>query len=45
MASWNPWHGCRKFSPGCLNCYVYRMDDEFGRDPAHFALTSSYLLP
>jgi protein gp37 len=45
MASWNPWHGCRKFSPGCLNCYVYRMDGKFGRDPARFALTASYLLP
>ena len=29
----------------CLNCYVYRMDSKFGRDPSHFALTSSYLLP
>jgi protein gp37 len=45
MASWNPWHGCRKFSPGCLNCYVYRMDGKFGRDPSRFALTSAYLLP
>ena len=24
---WNPWHGCRKFSEGCRNCYVYRIDD------------------
>ncbi|MCL2122713.1 MAG: phage Gp37/Gp68 family protein [Desulfovibrionaceae bacterium] len=45
MATWNPWHGCRKFSPGCRHCYVYRMDAKFGRDPSHFALTASYLLP
>ena len=32
MAIWNPWHGCKKISPGCLNCYVYRRDAEFGKD-------------
>ncbi|MGN1044367.1 MAG: DUF5131 family protein [Candidatus Methanomethylophilaceae archaeon] len=24
--SWNPWHGCRKVSRGCLNCYMYEGD-------------------
>lgn len=24
--SWNPWHGCTKISPGCMHCYVYRID-------------------
>lgn len=23
---WNPWHGCHKCSPGCMNCYVYYLD-------------------
>lgn len=23
---WNPWHGCKKCSPGCKNCYVYYLD-------------------
>lgn len=23
---WNPWHGCHKCSPGCLNCYVFYCD-------------------
>lgn len=23
---WNPWHGCHKCSPGCMNCYVYFLD-------------------
>ena len=22
--TWNPWSGCRKVSPGCKNCYMYR---------------------
>lgn len=29
---WNPWHGCHKCSPGCLNCYVYYFDQKRGRD-------------
>ena len=24
--TWNPWHGCTKISPGCMHCYVYRID-------------------
>ena len=28
---WNPWHGCTKISPGCLNCYVYRGDKKYER--------------
>lgn len=23
---WNPWHGCRKYSEGCQNCYMYYLD-------------------
>ncbi len=30
--SWNPWHGCKKVSPGCKNCFVYKMDERYGRD-------------
>ena len=45
MANWNPWHGCKKFSQGCLNCYVYRIVAKFDRDPRIFALTASFLLP
>ena len=28
---WNPWHGCHKFSEGCLNCYMYYLDALRGR--------------
>ena len=24
--AWNLWHGCRKYSEGCLNCYMYALD-------------------
>ncbi len=29
---WNPWHGCHKCSPGCLNCYVYFLDQLRNKD-------------
>lgn len=29
---WNPWHGCHKCSPGCLNCYVYYLDGLRNKD-------------
>ena len=29
---WNPWHGCHKCSPGCLNCYVFYLDEKRNRD-------------
>ncbi len=32
-ATWNPWIGCRKVSPGCKNCYAERLvRDRMGRD-------------
>lgn len=32
-ATWNPWHGCRKVSPGCAHCYMYRDKARYGQDP------------
>lgn len=45
MPTWNPWHGCKKTSPGCLNCYVYRRDAEFGKDSSIITKTASFDLP
>lgn len=45
MAIWNPWHGCKKISPGCTNCYVYRRDAEFGKDSSIVTQTASFNLP
>ncbi len=25
---WNPWHGCRKYSEGCANCYMFFLDKQ-----------------
>lgn len=32
-STWNPWRGCRKVSPGCAHCYMYREQTRYGRDP------------
>ena len=32
-ASWNPWHGCHKISPGCKFCYMFREKERYGQDP------------
>lgn len=32
-ATWNPWYGCLKVSPGCKFCYMYRDMVRYGRDP------------
>lgn len=45
MQSWNPWHGCRKISEGCQNCYVYRTDSRYGKDSGKAEKTCSFDLP
>lgn len=32
-ATWNPWHGCHKVSPGCAHCYMFRQKKQYGQDP------------
>lgn len=32
-ATWNPWRGCDKVSPGCAHCYMFRDQHRYGRDP------------
>lgn len=31
---WNPWHGCKKISEGCKNCYMYFLDAQRGKSGA-----------
>ena len=42
---WNPWHGCKKVSAGCMNCYVYRMDKAFGKDSSIVEKTNAFDYP
>ena len=32
-ATWNPWRGCTKVSPGCASCYMFRDQVRYGHDP------------
>ena len=43
--SWNPWHGCRRVSEGCRNCYVYRIDGAHGKESKNVTLNANFLLP
>lgn len=43
--SWNLWHGCKKYSEGCANCYVYRGDAKYDRDAEKVFKTKSFSLP
>lgn len=45
MVPWNPWHGCTKYSEGCKNCYVYRLDAHYNRDPSEIKITKTFNLP
>ncbi len=45
MASWNPWHGCHKISPGCANCYVYRHDAKYEKDSSVVTKNADFDLP
>lgn len=33
-ATYNPWRGCDKVSPGCAHCYMFRDQERYGRDPS-----------
>lgn len=43
--TWNPWHGCTKYSEGCRYCYVYRQDEMFGRNSRECRKTNDFNLP
>ena len=38
---WNPWHGCRKCSEGCLNCYMFFLDGLRDRDGSEIYRTKA----
>ncbi len=45
MAEWNPWHGCKKYSAGCLHCYVYRRDAKYELDASAVRKNAAFDLP
>lgn len=42
---WNPWHGCRKISEGCRNCYMYFLDHRRDKNGSDIYRTQSFNYP
>lgn len=42
---WNPWHGCKRISEGCRNCYVFDRDQSYGRAVDSIWVTKDFELP
>jgi len=38
---WNPWHGCKKISEGCKNCYMYYLDRYRNQDGSNIYKVSN----
>lgn len=45
IQGWNPWHGCKRYSTGCLHCYMYRRDEGIGLDPENVHKNGDFDLP
>ena len=45
MTMWNPWRGCRKYSEGCVNCYIHRGDKKRNIDTNNITKTTSFTKP
>lgn len=44
--NWSPWHGCKKISTGCKNCWLYYLDERRGRDASEiFKSKTNFNLP
>ena len=45
MALWNPWRGCKKYSDGCLHCYIHKGDAKRGVDTSKICKTKDFYKP
>lgn len=41
-STWNPWTGCTRVSAGCANCYMFREQKRWGRDPSEVRQTTAH---
>lgn len=42
---WNPWRGCKKYSEGCLHCYIHKGDAKRGVDTSMIIKTKDFDKP
>ncbi|MBE6113807.1 MAG: DUF5131 family protein [Erysipelotrichaceae bacterium] len=45
MAMWDPWRGCKKYSDGCLHCYIHKGDSKRGVDTSNIVQTKDFKKP
>ncbi len=45
MTMWNPWRGCKKYSEGCLHCYIHKGDARRGIDTSKIIKTDDFYKP
>ena len=45
MSYWNPWRGCKKYSEGCLHCYIHKGDVKRGIDTSNIVKTKDFYKP
>ena len=45
MAMWNPWRGCKKFSEGCMHCYIHKGDAKRGINTNDIVKTKDFCKP
>lgn len=45
MSLWNPWRGCKKYSEGCLHCYIHKGDAKRGVDTSVITRTKDFEKP
>ena len=45
MAMWNPWRGCKKYSEGCLHCYIHKGDAKRGVNTNDIVKTIDFYKP
>ena len=45
MAMWNPWRGCKRYSEGCLHCYIHKGDARRGVDTNDIVKTKDFMKP
>ena len=45
MAMWNPWRGCKKYSEGCLHCYIHKGDAKRGVNTNEIVRTKDFYKP
>lgn len=45
MAIWNPWRGCKRFSDGCLHCYIHKGDAKRKVNTSEILQTKDFAKP